>query len=104
MKLLKCYQTLWLAEGADGKQLHTDHKELLLKDLPDRCGDDQAGRARFGEVTEANATLKKMLNVRDLPSNAGFCPRCERLTELFASLGGGKSCADCLLNKRRRML
>ena len=104
MKLLKCYETLGLAQGADGKQLHRAYKLLVLKYHPDRCGNDPVSHARFCEVTEAYSTLKKMLSVPDLPANTGFCPRCERLTELFVSLAGGKSCADCLLNKRRRLL
>jgi hypothetical protein len=104
MKLLQCYQTLGLSEGADGKQLHRAFKRLVLKYHPDRCGDDAVSRERFCQVTEAYATLKKMLSLRDLPDNTGFCPRCERLTELFRGLSGGKCCADCLLNKRRKLL
>jgi hypothetical protein len=104
MTLLQCYKTLGLTEGADGKQLHRAFKRLVLKYHPDRCGDDPVSRELFCQVTEAYATLKKMLAIRDLPDNTGFCSRCERLTELFRGLGGSKCCADCLLNKRRKLL
>lgn len=105
MKPTECYRVLGLSHDAEPRELHRAFKRLVLRYHPDRCGDDPVSRARFCEVTEAYAVLKR-LRERPVPTDEPMdvCPRCDRVEPLFRTLGGGRMCADCLLNRRRRLL
>ena len=107
MEYLKCYQVLGVRPGSSLEQLHRAYRHLALRHHPDRSS-GRASLEAFYRVNEAYRTLRNALrgSVRpqaiELRHVWGTCPRCGRFVELFKALDGSPSCADCLLNTRRR--
>lgn len=104
MNILRCYQILSVPPGATLRQVHRAYKRLVLLHHPDRTNNDPRSLERFCEATEAYSTLKAAYAARQLGKGAGPCPKCERIGKLYRGLDGSRSCAECLLAKRRRFL
>jgi len=106
---LECYELLGVRPGASVEQIHRAYKRLALRYHPDRASGRPDSLEKFYRITEAYTTLRRGLHREAAaggrrPVPVGRCPRCGRTEELFQALHGGESCADCLLNTRRRFL
>lgn len=104
MTFAECYSTLGLRPGASLSDVQVAYKRLAMRHHPDRSGDDDESCRVFCRVTEAYARLKGVHHARLHSRQAGECPTCGGVRDLFIGLHGHLRCADCLLGKRRRYL
>lgn len=104
MSIFRCYQVLGLQPGATPRQVHRAYRKLVHRHHPDHTDGDAESTRRFCEITEAHATLKRILDLQRHGGQSGICLGCDRPAPLLRGINGRQYCADCLLARRRRFL